>query len=225
MYELMAKSPQELQVAHQDLLAWCAQKMEQMRQERLENNQLYDEAVKHKWNAVPFKNRMAACIRQMTFYRKIKEAIEAGFYVVPNFPIDIFAIRTNKSFPVGVVSTSAYHDQAAMKLPPGEGEYFCPSPVLDEGTETYTDNQGKTKERATFWPKAWKDVQFPLALARPSIMSRTAEALKLRLFDEVGLASDRSGDPMILGRIKSPKHQYHPGVTFFIAWYLDLRKL
>jgi len=225
MYELLASSRDELNAAHSDMLAWCDQKIAQMQQELKEANNLYDAAVQHKWKASPFKSQMARCVRIITFYNKVKQAVQAGFYIVPNFPMDVFAIRTTKAFPSGERSQHSSHTQSAMQLPAGLGDYVSPRPVLEREEEQYKDSDGKTKVRTLSWPKAWRDIQFPMVMAHSSIMTRVSDTLRLKLFDELGLCSDRRGDPMILGKIKCPKHQYHPGITFFIAWHLDLRRL
>lgn len=69
-------------------------------------------------------------------------------------------------------------------------------------------------------------LNFPLALAKPVLMERAAAAMGRKLFDEIGVAVDtqwrgrRSGDPIILGRIRNPRRG-RPDITFFVGWYFD----
>lgn len=74
------------------------------------------------------------------------------------------------------------------------------------------------------------------AVARPEIMTATAEAMALRLFDQIGICDQNAGqhrrrgkgDPLIIGQILMKASKYGDitkPVNFLIAWHLDLRTL
>jgi hypothetical protein len=58
-------------------------------------------------------------------------------------------------------------------------------------------------------------------------MQRTAQAMALKVFDEIGVATDtvrgRSGtrgDPVLIGRILNPNPN-KPALSVFLGWYFD----
>jgi hypothetical protein len=104
----------------------------------------------------------------------------------------------------------------------GEGRYVADN-ILGDGTEYTEKKDGKDIIKWSAWATDFMDVAFPLQAAKPELMNATAQAMALKIFDEIGVAPNRRGkDPLILGVINGPqfRKQY-----FLIAWYLDTRAL
>lgn len=233
--EVSATTPLEMSQAQDRLIAWCARKIELMKQEAAELAENLAIAIKNKWKTDTLRRHAALAEKRVTFYEKIKSALEAGYCIVPNFPIDLFAIRTDcekpkKKLHIGTYKEGQFHFQQLPELlPVGEGEYQSPHPIVTTYTEKITkDNVEKTKyiEEAT----SFDDVTFPLQMAKPKIMEVVSRAMGLKIFDQFGLFAQGTGDPIITGEIVDPRsntrHQFNTRkVTFIVGWHLDVRDL
>jgi hypothetical protein len=160
----------------------------------------------------------------------MKAALEAGYVIVPNFPIDIFAIRTKRETPIGQEKdySWAIHDQKSERPALGEGEYFDSKPSVVH--EEYTVNKdGKELTKHRYYPEAFLPVDFPVKLVHPQVLDATGRAMALKAFDELGILPSRraKGDPMIIGQIIHKKTGgKETRVSFLVAWWLtedDLR--
>lgn len=224
-YQLIAIDGDQLQTAHGRMADWVKSRIAECETERaaeLENIRI---AQENHWASAPFKRRVSVLEKRIGFYSKIRSAIDEGYVIIPNFPMDIFAIRTNASAPRFQVQAGRFNSfpQSAQLLPEGGGEYVNPLPNVI----TEHDDDGKGGTIITQQPAdEWNDVEFPIALARPQLMEKTAQAMALRLFDEIGVARDHvaGGDPIILGRIRNPRNG-RPDISFFIGWFFDPSRL
>lgn len=229
-HHLVALTQEEMVNAHGGMLAWVRQRQVAVAEELKEEEQNLAYAKSHKWSVRPFEKRVLRLKRQVLFYEKVEAALAAGFVVVPNFDMDVFAIRTKAKTPRGPAREGVWNrfTQEAQLLPIGEGEYRNPDPKLAMETVTKTNSSGQQVTAYQQWPEEFRDITFPFAIARPEIVSQAGAALALKLFDEVGVAVNRNrsvkGDPILLGHLRNPKNGA-PGVTFFLAWYYDLRAL
>ena len=224
MNHIIALSPTDLAPAQQSLLGWCDQRIEHWLSEQRDAKGAYEHAVKNKWKAEPFRNLLNKANRKIGFYRKIRTAIEAGYLIVPNFPLEIFAIRTTATEARADESTSRWQTfaQQPRALPVGAGEYMNPVPAKYEEERTIKD--GKTE---TFYlPAELKDeLEIPLHLVKPQIMAAIDKARALKLFDQIGICTDRKADPIVCGQIIESGSWQSKRVTFFVAWYVDLDAL
>lgn len=223
MNHVIALSPTDLAPAQQSLLGWCDGRIEHWKAETAEAQEAYEHAISHKWKSAPLKRVLDKAASKIKFYEKIRKAIEAGYLIVPNFPMEIFAIRTKRVSASGNHSTSKWQtfEQGAQALPEGDGEYKSPIPLKDSYTDT--DKQGKAV--TTYFPtNLAEEIEIPLHLVKPGIMRAVDKARAMRLFDCIGISTDRRGDPLVLGRISEKGGRYNKGkeVTFFLAWYVDL---
>ena len=229
-HHLVALTQEEMVNAHGGMLAWVRQRQVAVAEELSEEETNLSYAKSHKWSVRPFEKRVLLLKRQVLFYGKIEAALTAGFVVVPNFDMDVFAIRTNAKAPRSQIREGRWNrfTQEAKLLPMGEGEYRNPNPVVMQQDATKLNHKGEEVAVVQQWAEEFKDIAFPFAIARPEIMSQAGAALSLKLFDEVGVAVNRNrsvrGDPILLGHLRNPKNGA-PGVTFFLAWYYDLRAL
>lgn len=233
-YKLVALDRPQLEAAHAKMIDWAKARRDRVDVDLDVEGTALEVAVKNGWLTAPHERRLNVLAKQRTFYDKIIQALEAGFAIVPNFQMDIFAIRTKARSPRGNRTTSWRHDfqQSAQLLPAGEGEYQNPRPTVFQETRKESDGKGGAREITEYWPDdEFTDVAFPVALAKPALMSRVGEAMALKLFDEIGVAMDagtrptfRRGDPILLGRLVNPRSG-RPSLTFFLGWYFDPSRL
>lgn len=231
-YELAAVDDLQLKAAHGKMIEWARGKQLQCDAEKAEQQEALSVAEERKWATSAFKSRIKILERRRVFYEKIEIALLAGYVIVPNFQMTVFAIRTNDAVPRGGVRASSWRNQFVQNpqlLKVGEGEYQNPVPKVLESKTEEPDGKGGTKVTKVEWPAdEFDDLDFPIALAKPVLMSRTAAVMAERLFDEIGVAVDtqqsrgtgRGGDPILLGRFRNPR-QGRPDVSFFIGWYFD----
>jgi hypothetical protein len=236
---LVATNPQQMASAQANLATWLRTKRDSMLTEAVELESARDEAKRHKWKTSAFNSAIVKARKRHIFYQKTLEAVLAGYTIIPNFPIDIFAIRVTRDEPLsGQQYNTGYRSADYRRELPdiaeaGVGEYKSVKP------EGYRHSEEKKKQDGTaitynyFTPTDLAEVEFPFTVARPEIMTATAEAMTLRVFDEIGICpqSKRArgkGDPLIIGRIViKPEPFAEPSIaaSFLIAWHLDLRTL
>ena len=227
---LVACDPAEMARAQAGLTEWARRKVAEVKAEAEELAQALDIATRNGWGTRrALDNALRRTERRATFYLKIEEALAAGYLVVPNFEMDIFAIRTKAMKPRGGWVRHNRNDQVAGFLPSGEGRYVSPHPEHEHYRDKEKSANGQHEYEVDHYrPISFNEVDFPMELAKPVVMGMTEHALRLTLFDEVGIARDakaiRRGDPMILGRLRNPRPN-HPDVTFFIAWAFDPRNV
>lgn len=228
-YQLVALDRPQLEAAHGKMLEWAQGKLDEIDVDLDVERTALQLAVDSKFVTSPFERRIKRLERQRTFYEKIQAAVRLGYAIVPNFPMTIFAIRTDAGRPRGTETDSQWERfrQNARQLPEGEGFYVSPDVDRLQRSETEPDGKGGTKLRYWYSPgEEFKDVAFPVALAKPVLMSRVAAAMAHKLFDQIGVAMDsaqpdaRKGDPILLGRILNPRTG-RPHFTVFLAWYFD----
>lgn len=228
---VIAETPEEMKSANQALAEWCNHKIKLMQQERNELHECYLKAKKNRWNYKSLERHVKLAEQRITFYRKIQTALKAGFYIVPNFPVSLFAIRTDRDKPLKLLTTHngwRDHDQKAMVLPEGEGEYKNPDPLVLQSV-IERDEKGNAK-KTKYWAESFREIEFPFNMAKPKVMEAASRAMAMKLFDDFGILPGhrRTGDPIIVGRIHDPRPQgYSPRkhVSFIIAWALDTEVL
>jgi hypothetical protein len=226
-YQLVALDRGELEAAHGKMIDWAKGKLDRVDVDVDVERTSLDIAVKNGWLVAPFERRLNILARQRTFYEKIVEALRAGYAIVPNFAMNVFAIRTNAARPRGKEeqSTWARFIQPAQLLPAGEGRYVDPAPQVYSEERVVKDGSGKDVTRTFQSPsEEFDEVAFPIALAKPQLMTRVGEAMAHKLFDEIGVAVDSTsrgrGDPILLGRLLNPRRN-RQSLTFFLGWYFD----
>lgn len=235
---LTADTSHDLQVCQAALIHWCEKKIatEQANYEEIES--AYLEAKKNKWASKTLHRHTALAAKRVTFYKKVLEALRNGYAIVPNFPVQLFAIRTTKERPLPktYVRTNQWggprHAQFSDVLPSGVGGYQNPFPVVLQQTKQLPDGKGGTKTEWTTWAHEWADLEFPINMARLEVMQASQRAMALKVFDEIGVLPDPSrpkGDPVIIGRIVDPRDlkswQNRRAISFMISWHLDTRTL
>lgn len=231
-FTVIANSPGEMESAQNSLILWAARKIQMLKTDLAESQEQLRLHVEKKWNTAGWRSQILKQEKRVDFYRKIKMALEAGYYIVPPFELDIFAIRTKRAEPHLYHSTSPdNHNQPAQVLPPGEGRYVDPRPVRESYIEQEAQRDGTKRAVTHYYATEYREADFPFKLARAEIRSLTETAMAMKVFDRLGaLPRTRNPDPIICGQIivpNQPQYRWDGGkaVNFFVAWWMDTRTL
>lgn len=222
-----ANNPADMVGAQKSMILWCARKIMAERTDLTEAQTQLDAAVKHKWSPTAWRAQVKKIEDRLEFYKKVKMALEAGYYIVPPFPVEVFAIRTDAKTPRGKWKDSRWYEQAQSPrmLPAGEGRYVSPRPSLMAKEFPTKNHKGEMHPVAHYHPDKFLVPDFPFKLAKAEIMHATQAAMALKVFDQLGvLPVTRNPDPMVTGHILMP-HRKGQSVTFFVSWWLDTKTL
>ena len=229
--QLTATQPGEIRQSQEALIDWCVRKVAQLRFDHDELKTSYEHAVKCKWKTSTLKRHMELAGKRRDYYLKLQSALEAGYCIVPNFPVTVFAIRTERDRPLALVTFDRWsqHRQKAQVLPAGDGEYRNPIPTATQQNVEVAQN-GQVVKKTRYEADEFEAIDFPIQMAKPRIMEATSRAMALHIFDEFGiLPQAKKEDPLIVGRILRPDapswDRASKCVTFIIAWHLDTRSL
>jgi hypothetical protein len=224
---VVAKNSSEMASSKERLVQWALGRIAGAESELLAAQDELAKIVKMKQRTASFKRKVDEATDNVVFYKKLHAALEAGYCIVPEFPIQIIAVRVTSDEPVAAERKVAWGgslpEVASDSAPVGEGRYVSPHtknitekrPVKDEGTT----------ER---WrvAKAFQKVDFPARLARMEILDSLDTAQRSRIFDAIGVLPSTSrprSDPMLIGRIEHKSE--NKMVYFMIAWWLDTKTL
>lgn len=232
-FTVIATTPAGMIEAQKSLIVWADRKIEAIRLESQDAAEQLEIAVQRKWKTDAWRRQVAKHQARIEFYEKIKAALLAGYYIVPPFPIDVFAIRVNRATPKEMDGTYPNnHDQKAQVLAIGEGRYVDPVPVTESETDSEPDGKGGSKNVTHYYATEYTKADFPFKLARAEIRDATEAAMALGIFDRMGvLPRTRSPDPLVCGEIIVPgqpsylSEESRKAVTFFVAWWLDTKTL
>jgi len=226
---LVARNPVEMQNAQADLAVWLKAKIVEIEIEINDLDAALNEAASAGWKGDALRRTLNKTVRQQEFYRKLLAAVEAGYTIIPDIPVEVFAIRVERAAPRGDRVVSDYgpryavpNDEKPDKLPAGQGGYVSPVPEVWRDTATLKRNDETTYTRHFATPTEFRDVVFPLRAARVEVMSATKDAMAHKIFDQVAICpAKRKADPLIIGQVVGPKAT----ISFIIAWHLNLNEL
>jgi len=236
---VIAQNPAEMQAAQTQLTAWAGRKCAEAEAERLDLATNLAIAKKNKWNTKTLERALDRAEKRLSFQQKVEAALSNGFCIIPNFPVDIFAIRTTAKNPRENVTTNwgGTIDQATTSPELGEGRYVNTRPTerTREWKEKNADGREVTLHNAR--AVAFQDVDFPFAVAKTRVVEATSRAMALNIFDEVGILPFRPGhhagdarlmnaDPMVIGKIKMRRNAYaFREISFLVTWFIDTKTL
>lgn len=222
--------PGDMQVCQSALIQWVERKIAALETDAAELNGALVHALAKKWKSAVFKRHAALAEKRVAFYKKMLMALEHGYVIVPNFPVQMFLIRTNRESPLKMVHDSDWGQdlkQSAQVLPAGEGGYENPFPIVDKFKipDPQTNRPDKTTVRHL--ATEWDEIEFPVSMAKPEIMEAVTRTMALHCFDQIGiLPKARKEDPLIIGQLIDPREKWgNKVVSFMIAWHLDTRVL
>lgn len=219
---VFARDPEEMARAQQGLITWVEGKLKVLRAELAEAEENLETSKRMKTRTDGWKRVVRLARNRVLYYDKVKAALEEGYCIIPDFPVELIAVRTSKdSPPARHYSGGAYRvpDAQYEQLPEGEGRYVSGTVETEE-----FEVDGKTVSRAL----DFMEVDFPFKVVKPQILRGMETALKRRLFDEIGVlpATHQGGDPVLVGRIRRREGSYREAtLTFLIAWWIDTRSL
>src|SRR5882762_3695395 len=212
---LIARTPSEIQASQLYLQNWLEQKVKLAHTELRDVRDARDIAKERKWGFSALDRQVSKAVGFLTYYKKLLAAVKSGYTIVPNFPLDFFAVRVKRADPkrayVEIKNASTWEDPAnqisdenPQILPEGEGRYVNPSQLIRRDEVKTKNEKGQEVLTKMAWPTDFQNVVFPLVAARPEVMGATADAMSLKVFDAVGICPPtavRKGDPLIVGKI------------------------
>jgi hypothetical protein len=83
--------------AQKSMILWCARKIQSVKLELAEAQTNLDAAKANKWSPAAWAKQVKLHTDKIEFYKKINMALEAGYHIVPPFPVDTFAIRVKNT--------------------------------------------------------------------------------------------------------------------------------
>lgn len=224
---LVALTPADMVPAQAELSAWCVRKLAAVTTELADLETNLELATQHGWKHASVEASLNRAAKRVTYYEKMKAAIDAGYLIVPNFPIDVFAVRVaRRKQPEKVYDNNWASNFAANQqlLPAGEGRYVDNTVRLRNESHTAVVD-GKEKHVRRYVSASYDAVDFPVLAVKPAILSTTQRAMALKIFDQMGTVTNQSGrDPIVVGQLLDPRGNGRR-VTFFVAWWLDTASL
>lgn len=198
---LTALNPAEMQAAQGDMRAHLEQKLTAIEREIIEANAALNEARRNGWATTALTSVRNRLVDDETYYNKILMAVEAGHTIIPEFPIEVFAVRRDEPERQeqqtyrNVISVSDTHQSRPAQsdcAPAGAGEYRNPEPQTLEwtqenrapGAQERGEPRWYTTVRRTGRPVG--PMSFPSTTARSPVMRAVARAMKEKVFDQVG---------------------------------------
>lgn len=223
-----ARSQEEMNQSQGQLIAWSSNKLAEARQHLSHMGANLAQAKEFRWALRGFQEATRVARKQVDFYEKLHAAFNAGYCVVPDFPIDVFAVRTARSEPPAQRYESSHpwgdtnRAQRGEALPLGAGDYVSDQPTVRDYKESIPDDKGQGQSKYVKWSEAFREIDFPIKTAAITVLDATGRAIALRIFDEIGILPARKGkgDPMVIGRVQYKHGNKERTVSFVIAWFL-----
>lgn len=227
MNAIIALNPRQMAEAQGQTVTWTARKLAEAQRELSEAEAVFASLNAARLNTLPATRMQRAAARRVRFYTKIKAALELGYYIIPPFDLQLFAIRTDRQKPYADKDESRWtREQNPRDLAIGAGEWKSPvAHRFEVGKKVepipYPSNDGpKTREVKVYANLEFGDLEIPVRALKPQVIEATGRALQEKVFDALGMAPTyRSADPIIAGRILHPDGKQ--ALTFFVAWWLD----
>ena len=240
---LVALSPADMPSAQASIVEFCDKKMMELQAIVDDLRQNLAIAKRNRWGS---RKSLESTInreqKRVIYYSKMKAAVTEGYLIVPNFPVNAFAVRVSEGSPRWKSDTHISNDlrdtKPALALPPGEGRYVDDQMVLTDNRWETTDEKGRQVTHGNVVASGFdEDIDLPLTAVKPQILESIERALALKIFDRVGLVAERRRgpisvrkDPIVVGQLIDPSERWPDSygakvVTFFIAWWLDLSSL
>jgi len=230
---VVARTPDEMAVAGREIAAFAEREGQAAAIDLADMEKNLAIAIEHKWRTSGLVLAVRTARRKVVYYEKLKAAAEAGYYVVPNMPVDIFAIRTEKGLPGGQW-TEDWRSAGRVESdspPVGLGDYKSSVARVDRH-ENRIDNKVVSVQRRAV---EYQDWDFPFKFAKPEVLNDVTKAMALKVFDEIGILPARPAqqaavrgstmsnkwDPMVIGQIVCKLSRYtERRVSFLISWWL-----
>lgn len=226
---LVALTPAEVPIAQTELISWCQHKIIELGKQLSNARQNLSIARDAGWRRSSWVSIVTKTRARMIYFAKIKQAVAAGYLVVPNFPVEVMAVRVDRAKPMpvthGYANINLTDTGRGELLLPGEGRYVSDKVAVRDRSYQAPDrdNPQKTHRVPLYEAAEYEDPDFPVKLIKPMVLDATQRAMALRLFDRIGVVTGRKQDPVVVGQILDPRStKYNVRlVSFFIAWWLN----
>lgn len=254
---LTALNPAEMAAAQGDMKVWLEQKLTVIERDIVEANAALNEARRNGWATRALISARDRAVDDETFYNKILMAVEAGHTIIPEFPIEVFTIRRAEDDKIREVTYNGIVDGRNTELgrpshsdcaPAGAGEYRNPMPWTHDSVMENRAPGAQERKEPKYYTRVYRGtgsvgpISFPSMTARSPVMRATAEAMKEKVFDQVGVClpvenaarrrqvvrntTTGRGDPLVIGQVlRKNQGGRQRCVSFIIAWYLNLDEL
>lgn len=171
---------------------------------------------------------------RVTYLVKCRDALRAGYVMMPDMPGDVVAVRTNRTSPTPMARRAVRSQQEIPKHPPdaglgpGIGRYVSPLQSV-ASTEEYEVERKRWdgslyKEKARdYWAHGLRDPDgLNKVFVKPQVVDRLTGAMSTLIFDEIVCVRPadtrrQSRDPIVLGRVVNGRQV----AAFLIAWFVD----
>lgn len=233
-FHAVAVNATEMASASAGIQTWLRNKIHSLDTEVNEARATLDASIRNKWKSSTFRAQLQRAGQRRLYYGKLLAACEAGYTIVPNMPVDVFAIRVKCDAPAARAATATAvtyrptarpQDETEQRLLPGEGRYESPKQMVITERMVEKNAKGESVNRVTVTPVGFQDIDFPFAVAHPVVMDAVARAMSMKIFDRIGMVSEGAGDPIVLGQMTLGPGWRVKRASFLIAYYLDPRTL
>lgn len=242
---VVASNPMDMALAQSVMIDRVELRIRQSESEEKLAHENLDQAKKSKIKTSAWRRMVVKYQKEAVYYRKVLQALKEGYFVIPDLPVALIAIRTNKTAPThdrDEVCGMNVRDEAPALLPAGEGDYVAPEVVVKRWTEEREKSDGRKHTQSLVRAVALDQVDFPIKAVRPEVLSELGRAQSLRLFDAIGILpadiASRKRDPMLIGIVSTQKERMngwsngshvtggvkagHKRMCFLLKWWLDL---
>jgi len=227
--QIVARDAEEMATAQKQLEAWFNGKITVLKRDLKESHETAEAARRGGFVHKPFEKAASRIQKRIEYYEKCRDACAAGYVLVPNMPMTLFALRTNRNKPRTNWQSNwqSGWPERSDSPPSGEGRYVDDDSFTKRRETPFIGRDGKEHMKVERSPSRFdEEIDFPVSIAKPAIMTRTAEAMAVKCFDEIGVVDnqDGRGDPLVVGHIRDPRGNGR-GATFLIAWFVDTAEL
>jgi hypothetical protein len=230
---VFARTPAEMAKAQDSLCAWAARRIAKAQADLAIAEQNLEEAKETKIRTAGWKSQVRKYKKEERFYTKLKAALDMGYFIVPEFPVNIIGVRTHEdeaSDRRDYTHRGSVDNEEHQELEIGAGDYVDPVPPVYSFNETI-EKDGKPKEiqKWTASGSALRKMDFPFRLVRPHLLRDLKRATDARIFDAIAVMPGpqrRNRDPMLLGVIENRLGKFNvKRVLLLISWWIPTASL
>lgn len=233
---LVAVSGEDYHEAAATMKDWLRGKLGQMAIEQGEVDRAEVAARARDFRPEVYARMRRRLAGSVTWYEKLLAGIEAGYTLMPDLPMRLFAIRTarRKVRPNTNLEKDGHEwgnrraDLEGDALPIGEGGYVSGTALRTVETWKDQGEGGKPVTMRKYENTAYESVALPVTLNKPELVEAIGRAVEQKIFDEIGICESSRvgarGDPLVMGRIYRDSRR-QKAVCFVIGWYVQVRDL
>lgn len=232
---IIASDPKELVQAQRRMIVDIELKIGAAKVEAQQARDMHEQLQQVRLSPASAKALHRRATARVSFLTKVKSALERGYCMMPDLPGTIIGVRVDRLRPAGANQkwrdggSFSVRDENPQGLPEGKGSYKSPRQTVHRQVVDRTDWQGKPVKVEQHRAVSLRDPDgLDRKFVRAEVISRTAGAMSLKLFDEIVCvdrvqSNRRDRDPVVLGRIVDPANRRV--CAFLIAWFVDMDEI